>query len=206
MTLLNKRLYKKKEPFRDAKIFIIVCEGEKREPAYFNFFNELTSQLKVFPIPNKKGRSSPTHLMSNANEALREFNSDGGDYELWFVLDTDKWKKHIHSLQEDCSTKPNWNILVSNPCFEVWLYYHFKNKPPNIENNSICQNWKKLIPQINDGGFDSTKHPTLLKHAINNSKVNFSEDGYLPNVGSTQVFRLGEQIYNLTKKILDKYN
>ena len=31
--------YEKKAPFRDAFLFIIVCEGTNREPDYFRFFD-----------------------------------------------------------------------------------------------------------------------------------------------------------------------
>jgi len=85
MALLDKRRYEKKEPFRDAIIFIIICEGEKREPDYFEFFNELTSQLKVISVASQKGESAPNHLITNAKEAVDKFNSDNGDYELWIV-------------------------------------------------------------------------------------------------------------------------
>ncbi len=205
MALLNKREYTKKEPFRDATIFLIVCEGEKREPNYFIFFDRLVSQLKVIPIPSQHGKSAPNHLLENANKAIDKYNSDGGDYELWIVLDIDKWADKINHLQEECTSKKGWYIAISNPCFEVWLYYHLNEKMPEIEGVSKCSTWKELIPKINSGGFDSTKHPTLLFHAIKNSKANYSEKGYIPNVGSTQLYRLGEKIYRLTKRVLTKY-
>lgn len=204
MALLDKRKYEKKEPYRDAVIFIIICEGEKREPDYFEFFNELTSQLKVISVASQKGESAPNYLMSNANDAVNKYNSDNGDYELWIVLDVDRWKKHIHDLHKESSTKKEWNIAISNPCFEVWLYFHFTDRLPDLANYTSCSNWKKLIPEIIKGGFDSTKHPTLLGDAITNSRKNYTEEGYIPKKGSTQLFRLGEKIYKITKRILEK--
>lgn len=205
MALLDKRRYEKKEPFRDAVIFIIICEGEKREPDYFEFFNELTSQLKVISVASQKGESAPNHLINNAKGAVDKFNSDNGDYELWIVLDIDRWKKHIHDIQKESSSKKEWNIAISNPCFEVWLYFHFTDKLPDLTNYTSCSNWKQLIPKLRKGGFNSTKHPTLLNDAINNSRKNYKEEGYIPEIGSTQLFRLGEKIYQITKKILEKY-
>ena len=41
------REYKKKAPFRDATLFVIVCEGQKRESDYFDFFDRLSSRIKV---------------------------------------------------------------------------------------------------------------------------------------------------------------
>lgn len=55
------------------------------------------------------------------------------------------------------------------------------------------------------GGFDHTKHPTLLLKAIEISKESFSKNGYIPDVGYTQIYLLGERIYGLTEKLLKKY-
>jgi len=201
MRLLNKRAFEKKEPFRSASLFVIICEGEKREPQYFEFFDGLTSKIKVRPIPSSEGKSAPVHLIENANEAEKKFEVVEDD-DVWFVLDIDRWRDGIHVLQEECRKKKNWNVAISNPCFEVWLYYHFGQNPPNLQNPEACGNWKGLLPEINNGGFDSNRHPTLLENAIANSKKNFAENGYLPNIGSTQVFRLGERILPFVKSLL----
>lgn len=206
MALLNKRLYTKKEAFRDAVIFIVICEGEKREPGYFKFFDSLTSQLKVLVFPSEDGKSAPNHMINNANETLKKLNSDEGAYELWFVLDVDRWKKHIHSLQKECNNRKYWNIAISNPCFEVWLYYHFKNNLPDVSNLSNCSVWKQIVDKCVNGGFDNTNHPTLINSAIKNSKNNYNEAGYIPEVGSTQLHKLGEKIFKLIKKVLSKYD
>jgi hypothetical protein len=201
MRLLNKRNFEKKEPFRSASLFIIICEGEKREPQYFDFFDGLTSKIKVRPIPSTDGKSAPVHLIENAKEAEAKFEV-GEDDGIWFILDIDRWRDGIHHLHEECRNRKNWDVAISNPCFEVWLYYHFEQSLPNIQVLDACGTWKGLLPTINNGGFDSSRHPTLLENAIANSKKNFSETGYLPNVGSTQIFRLGERILPFVKNIL----
>lgn len=201
MRLLNKRTFEKKEPFRSASLFVIICEGEKREPQYFEFFDGLTSKIKIRAIPSSEGKSAPIHLIENANEAEQKFEVVEDD-DIWFVIDIDRWRDGIHLLQEECRKKKNWNAAISNPCFEVWLYYHFESNPPNLQAPETCGNWKSLLPTINNGGFDSNRHPTLLENAIVNAKNNLSETGYLPNVGSTQVFRLGERILPFVKSLL----
>lgn len=58
----NRRKYKKSAPFRDARLFIIVAEGE-REDAYFSFFNERNQRIKVQPIPREKDKSAPNYFL-----------------------------------------------------------------------------------------------------------------------------------------------
>ena len=195
------REYKKKAPFRDATLFVIVCEGQKRESDYFDFFDRLSSRIKVVSLPCKQGRSAPKYLIRNAENYAKNSGLNSED-ELWFVLDVDKWKKNdIDHLINYC--KKNKYYALSNPCFEVWLYYHFKDTKPQLKNISECTDWKRHLPEVISGGFDSNKHPREIQTAIVNAKNIFSEKGYLPDVGCTQVFRLAEKIYNLIRMYCD---
>ena len=111
--------YEKKAPFRDASFFIIICEGESREPEYFKFFDGISSRVKVVPVANVKGHSSPLHLIENASQTEKELEVDSSIDTLWFVIGTDKWSKQIHELPEECNKHPHWQIVQSNPCFDV---------------------------------------------------------------------------------------
>lgn len=205
MQLLNKLTYKKPDPFRDATIFIIVCEGSSREPDYFEFFDQITSKIKVKAIPSKNGQSSPNFMIENASKAIQTFNSDEGDYVLWIVVDVDKWIEHGHlyELHREVRSR-SWSIAISNPCFEVWLARHITPLSPETD-KSKCKNWKSFIPTVLNGGFNSDFHPTLIKDAILNSKADYEEEGFIPKTGCTQLFRLGEEIYKLVKEELQKY-
>lgn len=205
MQLLNKLNYEKALPFRDATIFIVVCEGSTREPDYFKFFDRLTPKIKVKAVPSKGGKSSPNFMVESAQKAVQTYNSDEGDYELWIVVDIDKWLQHghIHELHRETKDK-DWNIAISNPCFEVWLARHINQSSPH-NNQDKCKNWKNFIPHLLEGGFNSNFHPTLIKTAIDNTKPYHQEDGFIPKVGYTQVFRLGERIYELVREELEKY-
>jgi len=207
MPILSKRTFEKKDPFRDATIFLIVCEGGKREPDYFRFFEGISSKLNLIVIPSSEGKSAPNHLLENAKSAIIKNNSDEGDFELWFVLDNDKWGTHIHTLNNECATKNDkWKIALSNPCFEVWLYYHFRSEKPLPEIIETSNVWKALVNTTINGGFDSTRHPILISDAIANSRNNYTKRGYIPDPGSTDLHQLGSKIYDLTKNIIDKYS
>ena len=95
----NKFSYKKKEAFRDAFYFIIVCEGQNREPDYFRFFDGISSRVKVVPIESIEGQSSPLQLITNANAKEVELDDRSDKDQVWFVIDTDKWKEQIHELR-----------------------------------------------------------------------------------------------------------
>lgn len=204
MPMLSKLKYKKVRAWRDAKLFLVICEGERRESQYFNFFDGLSRRLKIIAVPNQEGQSAPQHLQVNAEKAVKNYD-DGGEYELWIVMDVDRWKpKQLHDIQSFCDEK-NWSIAVSNPCFEVWLYFHFENKLPVDARLNQCKTWKQLVNKIEQGGFDSDYHPTLLSTAIQNAKSNYKGIGYFPDVGSTQIYLLGEKINELVGDVLNEY-
>lgn len=43
--ILGNRLYVRKDPDRDASLCIIYCEGNKREPQYFKYFDKISSRI-----------------------------------------------------------------------------------------------------------------------------------------------------------------
>jgi hypothetical protein len=45
--ILKNRRYEKQAPSKEAKLFIILCEGKKREPDYFKYFQEISSSIKL---------------------------------------------------------------------------------------------------------------------------------------------------------------
>ena len=62
---------------------------------------------------------------------------------------------------------------------------------------------------LKNRGFDHRKHPVYLEKAIRFAKLNFKETNNIPDLCSTEVFRLAEKIYEfvgaiLTSKIADR--
>jgi hypothetical protein len=209
--ILKNRLFERKAPDRSAKIFLIFCEGNKREPHYFKYFNEISSQIRLEVVhAEPHDNNSPTGLYNKASEyVIKTAENPNPKYDLndndevWFVIDTDDWGTKIDELRGMCLNYSNWLIAQSNPCFEVWLYYHFYKELPVFENIDISENWKLKLDQIVKGGFDSRKHPIFVKNAIENSKMIFEERNRIVEVGCTEVFKLAEKFYPLVSEEIE---
>lgn len=195
--------YEKRPPYRDAFYVIVVCEGINREVDYFKFFDGLTARLKLVPVSNPQG-SAPNQLTKAALAFEKELGAQAEIDRLWFVIDTDRWKDQLHVIREEAKNKHHWKIAQSNPCFEVWLYFHAKSTLPEIENLGQCNPWKQYLPTIIQGGFNSDFHPIAIETATSYAKSSFQATGYFPNPGSTQVWQLAEEIIPLIKKELDE--
>lgn len=102
-----------------------------------------------------------------------------------------------------CDTYENWFLTQSNPCFEVWLYYHKHKSIPTLDNPDVCQNWKQLVNDSIPGGFDARRHPIYIEEGCNNAKQNFQKTGNTPDTGNTEVYKLAQAIIPLVKSKLD---
>ena len=200
------KLYTRREPDKEGKLYFIFCEGERRETTYFYFFNRIASQIIIQIVPIEDGKNSPMGLYNNACQDLLKSDENpnpsyqlNGEDELWFIIDTDKWGKEVDTLRESVAKHKNWFIAQSNPSFEVWLYYHFEKTKPqrNVEN------WKAFLDEVIKGGFNSNKHPMYIETAILNSETNYSSTNNQPDLVTTELFQLGKKILPLVKADID---
>ncbi|MDL5167989.1 RloB family protein [Proteus faecis] len=155
-----KRTKGNKEPL--SKI-LIVCEGLKTEPIYFNeiieYFNLLTAS--VIDITGDCG-SSPMSVVRYAKKLQKEKIEIGAPYdEIYIVIDKDAHSDYLTALDNiSRSNKPSstWIAINSVPCFEFWLLLHYtyttrayKNLPNNSSGNQIIKELRKYIKDYQKG-------------------------------------------------------
>ena len=209
----KKRGYKRETPIelvRDYKLFAIACEGGKREPEYFKVFRFLSKKIAVDVIeeivnedealsinPNK---SAPKWVL---NRALRYIEKEGlsDEDELWFVMDVDRWKvDQLREIANYCDQYSNWHIVLSNPCFEVWLYFHRKTDITNSQSNS-CNEFKHEIATFDKMGYHPLNFISLLPEAVANAKAADDDKAFfLPKVKVSKVYELGNSILQVVGK------
>lgn len=211
--LSRSKIYHKVELGKDAKKVFIFCEGD-REYYYFNYFVGFSSNIDIIPVPNENGQSDPEKLYQNACVKLLgsitekpkyDFKKEMGD-EVWFVIDTDRWNEHgkIEKLKAKCASDADWRVAQSNPCFEIWLYFHFHPQKPISNEIEECTSFKEFVGKKIPGGFDSTKYPIYFQKAIKHSKGNFVKENDQPKFLSTEVFYVAESILPFIKEIIDE--
>ncbi len=209
----KKRGYQRDKPkalVRDYKLFAIACEGGKREPIYFSFFEQISNRIKVDIIQDKvsdvelkhkyETKSAPDWVLDRAIKYIEKEGLIDED-ELWFVIDKDKWKEEqLRKIADYCSDYPNWHIIISNPCFEVWLYFHKKQQIPN-KNKITCKGLKTEVSKFEKGGYSPTKFMPYLLDAISNAKkADLNKDHFLPPKGVTKIYELGEALIQIIGK------
>jgi len=199
-------------PSKEAKSIYIFCEGIVREFQYFEYFREMDSRIKIEVIkPEPHGNTTPKGIFTMAEKYFHKktmakgknsYTLMKGD-EVWIVFDTDKdkletRKPQIEEIRKQCQQKTGWFPAESNPCFEIWLYYHrYKEKPDEQEVLKFSR-FKEYLNSKIRGGFNYKYHTIFIKTAIENSKANYSETNEgTPAQWSTQVFRLADSMYSI---------
>ncbi len=227
--ITRRKDYIKRAPSKDASKIYIVSEGTDSEIKYLNFFVGLSSNLELIVIPSENG-TDPLKLRELANEKFfgpnRRHTIDYSQKDqIWFVIDTDTWEKEgkIEPLRKYCTDNnaniskdfdeiksyEAWNVAQSNPCFEVWLYYHLFDEIPDIDLMSKEPNIKRYINSLISGGFDYECDPARIESAILRAKKSFRLDknGKL-DWFATEFYKLGEEIEKFTlqetQKLLGK--
>jgi hypothetical protein len=219
------KAYSKQSPSKDARKLYLFCEGEGTEPDYFSFFKGLSSNLEIITLPPENG-SDPLKLMElSKSKLLSEDSRYVMDYRskdsVWFVIDTDTWEKEgkITPLRDFCASNNSsfsekytevkeysaWNVVQSNPCFEIWLYYHFFKDAPDAQDVKAHPSFKAFVDSVISGGFDFQNDPVKIEAAVKNAKANLKrdKDGKL-ELFSTEVYDLAEVIIPFVRQHLDR--
>lgn len=187
---------------KDYRLFAIACEGSKREPEYFQLFHYLSDRIKVDIIKESEAligftnKSSPNWVLDRAVNYVENMGL-GDEDEIWLVIDVDNWKQNqIKDLYEESSKKNNWNLAISNPCFEIWLYFHYKSNIDEI-NYTSSKELKNILSNLLPNGYDRFDAVKNVKTAIKNSEnLDEAKDYFFPNKNRTKVYQLMKSILN----------
>ena len=142
--------------------YLIVCEGKKTEPNYFNGLkrriNEKYGNKVDVLIPNidvKGTGMNTTSLVKYTQKTVNHANKVYG--QVWVVFDKDDYNdEQFDSAIDNC----NYNVAWSNPNFELWLLAHFKKINRNVSKDDV---WEQLGKELQKKGLGNyTKNDTNI--------------------------------------------
>lgn len=177
---------------RDTNIIVVATEGAKTEKLYFEIFK--TRKVQIFVIPNIEDKSSPKHIKDNLDNYVQEYQIGEGD-QLWLAIDVDRWKQQeLSTICQECLQK-GYQLAISNPCFELWLLYHFQDV---VENYSSCNGVKDILKPLLDKAEGSNYEELFLDLAANAVErartADNDETQRWPHPQGTRVYQIIEQI------------
>ena len=189
----------RKVAFRETKkLFAIAMEGAETEPKYFRTFKPgRDSIIRLKLLPNPKHQSSPKAVLKRLDSFAREDKHKHGD-ELWIVIDRDAWNES--ELNEVCNKagRKGYYVALSNPCFELWLYLHFRDNK-HFNNRKICQQeLAKVLKGYSPdkkGAYDISVLSNGIDDAIRRAKIlDACPQHPWPQNQATRVYKLVEKL------------
>ena len=151
------RSLKRRPPFRvPRQCLLVVCEGSKTEPTYFDgLCRELRlSSVEVEVVGGKSG-SAPITVVNSAvaqkkvREQLASQSPTLPEYDgVWCVMDVEAPVSHESLPRALDKARGNClRVALSNPCFEYWYLLHFrKTSAPMPSCKRVVKMLRKHLP------------------------------------------------------------
>jgi hypothetical protein len=138
---------------------LIVCEGSKTEPLYFEDIRKVLRlpKTKVCVLPSALG-TQPRQVVDYAEQIFRE----RGEFDVVYaVFDRDEHKTYHDALtnaarldqrlRNDFRKKIRFHATPSVPCFELWVLLHFADVRAFAHRHEVIARVGNHIPGYDKG-------------------------------------------------------
>lgn len=213
--------YEKTDGELSYSIMLVISGGEKRERNFLKELEKNSHSLRVKFISKDQQGLNPEQMQKEWEKIKKdnrfEFNGSThtllDDDKVYLVSDVDDFynqlKKHVPN-----ETRAQW--IISNPCFEIWLYYCYKNELETdlkeLESLEVKNRSQKLKNLLNvkfsvSGGVNPCKAFFCMETGISNSKPHYCEDeNNIPKLYATKMYEIAEYIINTLNKNDNEYS
>ena len=215
--------YSKKEGVLSTNLVFVLSGGEKREK---DFLLELIKQrtirsLRVVFMSEQRQGLQPFQMHERWKEIQtkgvfkidsQEFHLDAMD-KVFLLSDVDEFYNQLVKILSTDAEKEQGQWIISNPCFEIWLYYCYLNNPERdlarLKTEPIrtrSKLLKTLCSELRSGGFNSCLAFEHLKTGIENSLAHFNVDeNGVPKLYATNMYEMATFLVDTMNQYNDEY-
>jgi hypothetical protein len=186
--------------------FIIISGGETREKDYFRLISiqDKFKRIKLEFIADPL-KLSPDGMYEMAEYKKAHYetsrNEDAESDKIYLLSDVDHFINELLRIKPKCKNE-GFHLIISNSCFEVWLYYAYRDVIPSFQLPQdplkISGKFKGWLPSVIPGGIKPKKAILSIYPNIENAKKNYREDeNGIPLLFSTNMYLLAENLLPL---------
>ena len=206
--------YDRRKAFREPrKSILIVCEGEKTEPIYFNSLKS-NLRLAMVEVEIVGEGAAPITVVDSAiklreeRKHLAKNSTTKAAYEVVYcVIDVEAPKAESLPRAINKAKGNKLEVILSNPCFEYWYILHFrKTGAPFSTSRDVKSALRRLHPAYSESDttiFDIVYKKTsdAIKHSkeVLKERHNDAEDLRACNP-STHVHKIVEYLQNTAQQ------
>ena len=153
--------------FRETrKVILIVCEGTKTEP---NYFEEMGKHLRINTKVEIDGTGRNTLDLVSYTASRK--NDDDFD-EVWCVFDKDDFSDSDFNNAVHKAKQEEIKVAYSNESFELWYVLHFDYHTTTHKRDHYCKRVSELIkePYIKGQAGMFYKCADRLERALKNAE------------------------------------
>lgn len=202
--------YQKGDSFREPSLLFIISGGEKRERDFLKelIIGKKSTILRVLFLSEDKQGLLPFQMQEKWQKIRKEgkFVIDDQTYnlekidEVFLLTDVDDFYDQLQDILSSKAMDDFGRWIISNPCFEIWLYYCYKNDPDGdlacVSSFSPVELSKKLKYRCNEivkGGLNGIRAFGYINNGIKNSKEHYAEDDNgIPVLFATQMHEMAQ--------------
>ncbi len=152
-SLKFKKQSQKREPKTIRCSVLIVCEGTKTEPNYFEAFAETQRGIFVYDIEVEGLGRGTKEVVEKAISLKNKNNYD----RVWAVFDKDDFPSKDFNEAITIGQNNGVEVAWSNEAFELWYLYHFQNVTTGVSR-------KHYEEKISDAVNSSPKYKSRKKY------------------------------------------
>lgn len=216
--------YEKTDGVMSYSIVCVISGGEKRER---DFLKTLIRQkdlrsLRVAFI-SKEGQGLQPYQMQEQWEEIqktktiaiddRNFQLDEMD-KVFLLSDVDEFYEQLVRILESHGVEDQGEWIISNPCFEIWLYYCFCDKPLEdlasiipLSPKQRSQELKHVGHNIVTGGLNGIKAFEHMQEGIAHSSRYYAEDSNaIPVLFATQMHKMAQFLIETMNRNRSEYD
>lgn len=216
--------YEKTEGVLSYNIVCVISGGERKERDFLRLLikqKELHSLRIVFISKDGQGLQ-PYQMQEKWTEIknTKEFTASGNVYHLdamdkvFLLTDVDEFYEQLDKILSDRNEPNTGQWIISNPCFEIWLYYCFKNNPDKdlasikqLSASKRSQEMKHLGNTVVSGGLNPLLAFENMELGIRNSIEHYAEDTKsIPVLYATQMHKMAQFLIDTMNRNANEYN
>ncbi len=216
--------YSKPDGMLSTGLVFVLSGGEKREK---DFLRELIRQrephsLRVAFMSEKGQGLQPYQMQEKWKEIQsagvfmidsRIYHLDAAD-KVFLLSDVDEFHRQLVGIFKDNSDNQQGEWIVSNPCFEIWLYYCYLNDPLNDlgclvpESASIRSKKLKTVGgTLVPGGMNPCLAFERMTTGIENSKAHYQVDeNGIPVLFATRMYEMAQYLVDTMNNSANEYS
>lgn len=217
-------MYSKSDGTLPYELVFVISGGAKRERDFLKVLIKGTgpSSLRVIFLSKEGQGLHPDQMQERWKDIrtsgivdtdMQKFQLDVMD-KVFLLTDVDEFYDKLVDIFREKAEDDNGEWVISNPCFEIWLYYCYLNNPEEdlavLKELSLAkrsQTMKSLGDALIPGGLNSIRAFEQMYDGIKNSSSRYAlDENSIPLLFATQMHLMARYLVDTLNSNAGEYD